>query len=64
MGIKYVGSVSDRVYGRQKRQNVTRWMYVPRPKYKPTFEEVAWAIAGIIAVIDIIIIFVVWLMNR
>ena len=64
MGIKYVGPTSDRVYGRQKRQNITRWMYIPEPKYKPTLLGVACAMAYIIAVIEVIAFFVVWFKTR
>lgn len=63
MGIKYVGPTSDRVYGRTKRQNVTRWMYIPKQKYKPAWDEVLCATLGIIGIIISIIFFAVLLAN-
>lgn len=51
MDIKYVGNVGDYVHGRKKRQNVTRWMYVPKPKYKPAWGEILCAVVCIITIV-------------
>lgn len=64
MGIKYTGNVEDYVHGRTKRQNITRWMYIPEPKYKPTWRDVLWAIVWIVAVVPVIAFFVVWFMYQ
>ena len=50
MGIKYVGTVADNVHGRQKRQNITRWMYVPKPKYKPNLYDALGVVILVIAI--------------
>lgn len=60
MGIKYVGNVANSVHGRQKRQNITRWMYIPQPKYKPTWSEILCALMLLVAAIHVVILFVVY----
>lgn len=64
MGIKYTGTVTDSIRGRKKRQNIDRWMYMPEPKYKPTWQEVLWAIVCIIAITCAVAFFAVLLANQ